>query len=167
MVCGQWIQKKNQGLGSFLPCMLSALSYVTIVRRTSVIHDNPCERKGHISLISGKQSLRADTLSSEQWESRQRKWLQRGRNDVWSSCHATADHLWLASGQKLTSRKVRETFSVLWEGCRIWNLYEADEYESWLDGMFFICSQNNCTHVNVFAWYTNNACVIDLVREGQ
>jgi len=142
VVCGQWTQKKNQGLGSFLPCMSSALNYVTVVKRTPVIHDNLCERKGHISLIAGKQSLTADTLSSEQWESRQWKWLQRGRNDVWSSSHAAVDHLWLASEEKLKSRIVRETISVLWEGWRIWNLYQADEFEGWLDRMFFICSQN-------------------------
>jgi len=128
--------EENQGLGSFLPCMRSALSYVTVVR-TSVIHDNLCERKGHISLIAGKQSLTADTLSSEQWKCRQWKWLQRGRNDVWSSPHAAADHLWLASGQKRTSRKVPETIPVLREGWKIWNLYQADEYESWFDGVFF------------------------------
>jgi len=64
-VCGQLTQKKNQGLGSFLPCRHSALSYVTVVR-TSVIRDNLRERKGHISLIAGKQFLIADTLSREQ-----------------------------------------------------------------------------------------------------
>jgi len=167
VVCGQWTQKKNQGLGSFLPYMHFALSYITVVR-TSVIHDNLRERKGHISLIAGKQSLTADTLSSEQWECRQWKWLQRGRNVVWSSSHAAADHLWLASEQKIMSRKVPEKMYVFREGLRIWNLYQADDYKSWLDRMFLICSQSNCTHVKVFLlWYTKNDYVIEFVRGGQ